>query len=58
MYDVSVNVVFFGGADFDRPPPLGTTDRTRYIKVATLGEARRSELHNWIEQAGRTAGWK
>ena len=57
-YDVSVNVVFFGGADFDRPPPLGTTDRTRYIKVATLGEARRSELHNWIEQAGRTAGWK
>jgi hypothetical protein len=29
-YDVSVNVVFLGGADFDSPPPLGTTDRTRY----------------------------
>ena len=57
-YDVSVNVVFFGGADFDRPPPLGTTDRTRYIKVATLAEAQRPELHNWIEQAGRTPGWK
>jgi len=28
-YDVSVNVVFLGGADFDPPPPLGTTDRTR-----------------------------
>ena len=24
-YDVSANVVFFGGADFDPPPPLGTT---------------------------------
>ena len=22
-YDVSVNVVFLGGADFDSPPPLG-----------------------------------
>ena len=26
-YDVSVNVVFLGGADFDSTPPLGTTDR-------------------------------
>src|SRR5262245_43733553 len=33
-YDVSVNVVFFGGAGFDPPPPLGTTERTRYIKLA------------------------
>jgi hypothetical protein len=24
-YDVSANVVFFGGADFDPPPPLGST---------------------------------
>ena len=24
-YDVSVNVVFLGGADFESPPPLGTT---------------------------------
>ena len=56
-YDVSVNVVFLGGADFDPPPPLGTTDRTRYIKVATLEEGLRPELLNWIEQAGRTPGW-
>ena len=28
-YDVSVNVVFLGGADFDTPPPLGSTDRSR-----------------------------
>lgn len=57
-YDVSVNVVFLGGADFDPPPPLGTTDRTRYVKVTTLEEGQRPELHEWIEQAGRTPGWK
>ena len=56
-YDVSVNVVFFGGADFD-PPPLGTTDRTRYLKLTTLEEGQRPELHEWMEQAGRTPGWK
>lgn len=57
-YDVSVNVVFLGGADFDPPPPLGTTDRTRYVKLTTLQEVQRPELHEWIEQAGRTPGWK
>jgi hypothetical protein len=57
-YDVSVNVVFLGGADFDPPPTLGTTDRTRYIKVTTVAEAERPELHRWIEEAGRTPGWK
>jgi hypothetical protein len=56
-YDVSVNVVFLGGADFDSPPPLGTTDRTRYVKVTSLAEAQRPELQKWIEQAGRTPGW-
>ena len=57
-YDVSVNVVFFGGAEFDAPPPLGTTGRTRYVKVKTLEEAQRPELQAWIEQAGRIAGWQ
>jgi hypothetical protein len=57
-YDVSVNIVFFGGADFDPPPPLGTADRTRYVKVTTLEDAQHPELHAWIEQAGRTPGWK
>lgn len=56
-YDVSVNVVFFGGADFDSPPPLGTADRTRYVKVTTLEEVHRPELHRWIEEAGCTPGW-
>ena len=56
-YDVSVNVVFFGGADFESPPPLGTADRTRYVKVTSLEEAQRPDLQKWIEQAGRTPGW-
>jgi hypothetical protein len=57
-YDVSVNVVFFGGAELDPPPPLGTTDRSRYAKVKTLEEAQGPEMHKWVEQAGRVPGWK
>ncbi len=56
-YDVSVNVVFLGGADFHSPPPLGTTGRTRYVKVTSLEEAQRPELQTWIEEASRTPGW-
>jgi hypothetical protein len=56
-YDVSVNVVFFGGADFDDPPPLGTTDRSRYIKLKTVDELEDPNLEKWIEDAGRYAGW-
>jgi hypothetical protein len=57
-YDVSVNVVFLGGADLDPPPPLGSTGRPRYVKVKTLEEAQRPELKKWIEQARLTAGWR
>jgi hypothetical protein len=57
-YDVSVNVVFFGGAEFDPPPPLGDTDRSRYVKVTTLEETQGPEMQKWIEQAGRVPGWK
>lgn len=57
-YAVSVNVVFFGGEDFDPPPPLGTTDRSRYVKLTTLEEAQGLQMHKWIEQAGRVPGWK
>jgi len=56
-YDVSVNVVFFGGADFDVQPPLGTTDRSRYIKVKDLAELDQPDLRKWIEEAGRVRGW-
>ena len=57
-YDVSVNVVFLGGADFDPPPPLGDSDRSRYVKVKSLEEARTSAMRKWIKQAGRVPGWK
>lgn len=57
-YDVSVNVVFLGGADLDPSPPLGTIDRTRYVKVTTVADVGRPELTQWIEQAGRTPGWR
>jgi hypothetical protein len=58
-YDVSVNVVFFGGAEFDPPPPLGAnTGRDRYVKLRTLEEAQQAEMRTWIEQAGSTPGWK
>jgi hypothetical protein len=57
-YDVSVNVVFFGGADFDPAPLLGSTGRDRYVKVKTLEEAQGPEMHKWIGQSGRVSGWK
>jgi hypothetical protein len=59
-YDVSVNVVFFGGAEFDPPPPLGTTERTRYMKVTTLEEADAPAMRKWINGPGwaaRFRGW-
>lgn len=57
-YDVSVNVVFHGGADFDPAPPLGDTGRSRYVKVKTIEEAQVPEMRQWIEQASRTPGWR
>lgn len=58
-YDVSVNVVFFGGAEFDHPPPLGTTDRTRCIKVRSLEDAEGPEMmRRLVEQAGQVVGWR
>jgi hypothetical protein len=57
-YDVSVNVVFLGGAEFDSPPPLGSSGRDRYVKVRNLEEAQAPEMRKWIEQAGRVPGWK
>ena len=57
-YDVSVNLVFFGGADFASPPPLGTTGKSRYVKLKSLEEAKSPEVLEWIEQAARVPGWK
>ncbi len=54
-YDVSVNVVFFAGAKFDPPPPLG--EGSRYVKVKSLEEAKAPEIQAWIEQAAELPGW-
>lgn len=56
-YDVSANVVFLGGADFETPPPLGG-GQSRYVKVKTLDEAKAPELRKWIERAARGPGWQ
>jgi len=57
-YDVSVNVVFFGGADFDPRPPLGIRGRSRYVKLKTLEEAQGPLMRQWIEEAAGVRGWK
>ena len=56
-YDVSVNVVFLGGADFDSPPPLGDSDRSRYIKLKSLDEINEQEFRSWVKNAGQVDGW-
>jgi len=57
-YDVPVNVVFFGGAGFDPPPPLGTTERTPLRQAQYPGGRAGPAMHTWIEQAGRVPGWR
>lgn len=56
-YDVSVNIVFLGGADFDSPPPLGDTNRSRYVKLRSLQELEDSDVVNWIDAASHVPGW-
>lgn len=56
-YDVSVNVVFFGGEAFDSPPPLGE-GRSRYVKVKTMEEVESAEMRAWIGQAAKVKGWE
>ncbi len=54
-YDVSVNLVFFGGAKFDPQPPLG--EGSRYVKIHSLEEAKQAVIGSWIEQAAKAPGW-
>jgi hypothetical protein len=56
-YFKSVNVLFFAGADFDPPPPLGSTGRTRYVKITTTEEGQHPDLLTWVEQASHVEGW-
>ena len=54
----SMNIVFLNGTSFQRQPPLGTDDQTRYIKVTSLDEINDPTVLDFIEQAGKTEGWK
>ena len=56
-YHRSVNILFLGGVDFDRPPPLGDVGRTRYVKITSPEEVTQAEVLDWLAQAGRTPGW-
>jgi len=57
-YDVSVNIVFLAGKEFDPPPPLGEGEQARYIKIKTLDEVNRPEIQKWIQQASHLEGWR
>ena len=54
-YDVSVNLVFFGGAEFDPQPPLG--EGSRYVKIHSLEEAKAAVIGSWVVQAAKAPGW-
>lgn len=56
-YFKSVNILFLGGADFDPPPPLGSTGRTRYIKITCVEQVQHPDIRLWMELSGRTLGW-
>ena len=57
-YAVSINIVFLSGANFDPQPPLGTDDRSRYIKLTTMGDLNNPQVIDFIEQAKGLNGWK
>lgn len=57
-YHVTVNIVFLKGAKFKTPPPLGTGDDSRYVKIEELDEVNRPEIKKWIKQACLIEGWK
>lgn len=54
-YDVSVNVVFLNGSQLNEPPELG--DRTRYVKIKNLEEAKSDQVLEWIKQSCQISGW-
>ena len=57
-YAVSANIVFLSGAEFDPQPPLGTDDRSRYIKITSIDDLNHPELVDFIEQSKGLSGWK
>ena len=57
-YAKSMNIVFLNGIKFDRKPPLGSDNQTRYIKVSSLDEINDPKVLDYIEQAVTVEGWK
>lgn len=55
-YDVSLNMVFHAGTEFNPVPPLGTDDRSRYVKIRSIDDAISSDVFNWIKQARNYIG--
>lgn len=41
-----------------RPPPLGDTDRSRYVKLTSVEDAQQLELRGWIERSNHVPGWR
>lgn len=57
-YDVSVNVLFYAGSEFDSPPPPLGEGRPRFVKLKSVDEAKGKDVLAWIKQAGTVDGWK
>lgn len=55
-YNISVNIVFYAGADFKTPPPEGS-GRSRYIKLKSVEEAKQLNLKAWLKEAAKSPGW-
>jgi hypothetical protein len=51
-------IIFLNGVDLKPSPPLGSDDRTRYIKIYSLIELKKSKVLEWIKQAAIVKGWK
>ena len=43
---------------FETPPPFGTDEQSRYLKLRTMDEVMKPEVLNWIEQSRYLEGWK
>lgn len=56
-YDVSANMVFLKGSDFNPQLPLGSGE-SRYIKLREVNELNDDLVLDYIQQASQTLGWK
>jgi hypothetical protein len=56
-YNVSANVVFLKGADFNPQPPLSNGE-SGYVKLHSIEEIEEQNIANFIIQASAHLGWK